>query len=66
MIKKHYAQPTISVEELDMADIVCQSEGTGTHVTRYGGNAGFNYEGGSTISSGSDQRSKGRGIWDED
>ena len=65
MIKKHYAQPTISVEEFEMADIVCQS-GDDTQVTRYGGNAGFNYEGGGTVTSGSDQRSKGRGIWDED
>ena len=66
MIKKHYAQPTISVVEFEMADIVCQSGGDGPQVTGYGGNASFNYEGGSTISSGSDQRSKGRGIWDED
>ena len=61
MNKKHYAQPTMKVVELDMADIVCESPDL-----NLGGNAGFNYEGGSTISSGSDQRSKGRGIWDED
>ena len=63
MNKKHYAQPTISVVEFEMADIVCQS-GDGEEVKRLNGD--FHLMGGSTISSGSDQRSKSRGIWDED
>lgn len=67
MNKKHYAQPTMKVVELDMADIVCNSpENGGDQVTRYGGNAGFDYVGGSTTDPTNRNRANGRGIWDED
>ena len=65
MNKKHYAQPTISVVELDMADIVCQSEGTGRASSVTGNvfegsiESDFNYSGGAMAK----QRN---GIWDED
>ena len=65
MNKKHYAQPTMKVVELDMADIVCESPNE-TSVGDIKGNGGFDLMGGSSVNSGDQQRSKGRGIWDED
>ena len=65
MNKKHYAQPTMKVVELDMADIVCESPG-GYRVSTLNSNA--------DLSLGDDQGSYNGGanakrrndIWDED
>ena len=65
MNKKHYAQPTISVVESVMADIICQSGG-GYRVTNVSSNAGITLgEDQETYSGGANAKRRG-GIWDED
>ncbi len=63
MIKKHYAQPTISVEEYEMTIITSASQ-----LQSISGNSGLSYGGSDAdyVSSGSGAMGKGRGIWDED
>ena len=61
MNKKHYAQPTLKVVELDMADIVCNSPDL-----TFSNNAGLHNEGGGTTNSDNRNRANGRGIWGED
>ena len=66
MNKKHYAQPTMKVVELDMADIVCESGGNGSKIQVFESNAGIDIMGGSTTDPSNRNRANGRGIWGED
>ena len=64
MNKKTYAQPTIKVVELDMADIVCESPG-GYKVTNVSGNAGLSLGDDQDSYSGGANAKRRNDIWDE-
>ncbi len=63
MIKKHYAQPTISVEEYEMTIITSASQ-----LQSISGNSGLSYGASDAdyVSHGGGAMGKSRGIWDED
>ena len=65
MNKKHYAQPTMNVVELDMADIVCNSQ-EDYSVTSVSSNVGISLgEDQDSYNGGAYSKRRG-GIWEED
>jgi hypothetical protein len=58
MMKQAYQQPTMNVVKLQHHSIICVSN----PVSRVGGNAELNYEGGGSGSA----RARRHGVWDDD
>ena len=65
MVKKTYAQPTLKVVELDMADIVCQSGGN-YPVSTLNSNAGISLGEDQDSYDGGANAKRRNGIWGED